>query len=96
MKNKSFTHLPPDADSLRQHCLRANYLAYLMRHPSLKHHSSPLGHGCELMDGRHVRHTRPALPTHLHAPGPAEESGEDDSEEEEEGDDDIKRRGDSF
>ena len=45
MKNKSFIRLPPDADSLHQHCLRANYLAYLVRHPSLKHHPSPLGHG---------------------------------------------------
>ena len=26
MKNKSFIRLPPDTDSLRQHCLRANYL----------------------------------------------------------------------
>ena len=25
MKKKSFVRLPPDADSLRQHCLRANY-----------------------------------------------------------------------
>ena len=25
MKNKSFIRLPPDADSLRQHCLRASY-----------------------------------------------------------------------
>ena len=32
MKNKSFVCLPPDADSLRQYCLRANYLAYLMCH----------------------------------------------------------------
>ncbi|XP_042559402.1 polyunsaturated fatty acid lipoxygenase ALOX15B-like [Clupea harengus] len=31
MKNKSFIRLPPDEDSLRQHCLRANYLAYLVR-----------------------------------------------------------------
>ena len=38
MKNTSFIRLPPDADSLRQHCPRANYLAYLMRHPSPKHH----------------------------------------------------------
>ncbi|KAJ3585747.1 hypothetical protein NHX12_014466 [Muraenolepis orangiensis] len=49
MKNRSFTRLPPDADSLRQHCLRANYLAYLVRHPSLKQHPSPLGHGWELI-----------------------------------------------
>ncbi|KAJ8333974.1 hypothetical protein SKAU_G00412930 [Synaphobranchus kaupii] len=100
MKNKSFIRLPPDADSLRQHCLRANFLAYLVHHPSLKHHPSPLGHGWELVGGRcrPVRHTRPALPTHLPAPGPAEESEEDDEneEDEEEGDDDVqRRRGDS-
>ena len=31
MKKKSFIRLPPDADSLRQYCLRANYLVYPMR-----------------------------------------------------------------
>ena len=30
MNNKSFICLPPYSDSLCQHCLRANYLAYLM------------------------------------------------------------------
>ena len=88
--------LPPDADSLHQHCLRANYLAYLMRHPSLKCHPSPLGHGWELVGGRcrPVRHTRPALLAHLPAPCPAEESEEDESEEdgeEEKGDDSVQR-----
>ena len=29
-------------DSLRQHCLRANYLAYLVHHPSLPHTSTLL------------------------------------------------------
>ena len=99
MKKKSFTRLPSYADSLHQHCLRANYVAYLMRHPSLKHHHSPLGHGKELVGGRcrPVRHTRPALPTDLPAPGPAEESGEEDSEKEDEGDDGVQmRREDSF
>ena len=69
MKKKSFVRLPPDADSLYQHCLCANYLAYLVRHPSLKCHPSPLGHGWELVGGRcrPVRHTRPAHPTHLPA-----------------------------
>ena len=52
MKNKSFIRLPSYADSLRQHCLCANYLAYLVRHPSLKHHPSPVGHGWELVCGR--------------------------------------------
>ena len=41
---------------------------------------------------RPVRHTRPACPTHLSAPGSAEETGEDDNEEEEDGDDDVQRR----
>ena len=102
LKNKSFIRLHPDAYSLRQHCLRANYLAYLVHHPSMKHHPSPLGHGWELVDGRcrPVRHTRPALPTHLPAPGPAEDSCEEDEDEEskeanEEGEDDVQRRGDS-
>ncbi|KAL7406750.1 hypothetical protein ABVT39_025713 [Epinephelus coioides] len=98
MKNKSFTRLPPDAHSLRQHCLCTNYLAYLVRHPSLKHHTSPLGHGWELVDGRcrPVRHTRPALPTHLPAPRPGEMINEDESErDEEEEEEDVQRRGDS-
>jgi len=66
-----------------------------MRHPSLKHHPTPLGLGWELVGGRcrPVRHTRPVLPTHLPAPGPAEESGEDDSEDDDDaGDDDVQRR----
>ena len=41
MKNRSFLRLPPDADSLYQHSLRANYLSYLMRHPSLRNHPCP-------------------------------------------------------
>ena len=104
LKNKSFIRLPPDADSLRQHCLRANYLAYLVRHPSMKHHPHPSPLVWELVDGRcrPVRHTRPALPTHLPAPGPAEDSCEEDEDEDEEskdaneeGDDDVQRRDDS-
>ena len=35
--------------------------------------------------------TRPALPTHLPAPGPAEESGEDDSGDDDEGDEVVQR-----
>jgi len=86
MKKKSFIRLPPDVDSLHQHCLRANYLAYLIRHPSLKCHPSPLGHGWNLVGGRcrPVRHTRPALPMHLPAPGPPEVTEEDETERDEE------------
>ncbi|CAJ1071450.1 hypothetical protein NQZ68_018657 [Xyrichtys novacula] len=88
MKRKSSIRLSPDADSLRQHCLRANYSAYLVRHPTLKNHPSPLGHGWELVGGhcRPVRHTQPALPTHLPAPGPVEKEEEVESEKEEEED----------
>ncbi len=35
LKKKSFIHLPPDVDSLRQHCL-------LVHHPALKDHPPPL------------------------------------------------------
>ena len=95
LKNKSFVRLPPDADSLRQHCLRANYLAYLVRHPSKKHHPLPLGHGWELVGGhcRPVRHTQPGLPTHLPASGPAEESDEDESEVDDSEEDESKEGG---
>ena len=91
MKKKLFVHLPPDEDGLHQHCLHANYLAYLVRHPSLKCHPSPLGHGWDLVDGRcrPVRHTQPALPVHLPAIRPAEDCG---SEDEEEGDDGVQKR----
>ncbi len=88
MKKKTFLRLPPDADSLYQHCLRANYLSYLARHPTLRTHPSPIGHGWELIDGRcrPVRHTRPALPIHLPAPMPSGESDEMESDDEEESD----------
>ena len=79
-KKKSFIRLPPDVDSLRQHCLRANYLAYLLHYPSLKDHPSPLGYGWELASGHchPVRHSRPALPTHLPECELSEDSEEDE------------------
>ena len=82
MKKKFFIHLPPDKDSLRQHCLRANYLAYLVRHHSLKNHPSPLRHGWELVNGRcrPVRHTRPSLPINIPAPEQADEEDENESQ----------------
>ena len=66
-KKKSFCRLPPDEDCLRNHVKRANYLAYLLRNPSLKDHPSPLGKGWELVNGlcRPVRHHTPALPDYL-------------------------------
>lgn len=44
-KYKSFCRLPPDADSLENHIKRANYLAYLYKHPILREHPSPVGKG---------------------------------------------------
>lgn len=80
INNKSFIRLPPDADSLHQHCLWANYLAHLVHQTSLKRHPTPwLGAGGWSLS---------PCPPHLPAPGPAEEIEEDGSEEteEEEGD----------
>jgi len=78
MKKKHFIQLPPDEDSLRQHCLRVNYL---VRHHSLKNHPSPLGHGWELVNGRcrPVRHVR-LLPINIPAPGQADEEDENESQ----------------
>ena len=90
-EDKTFIRLPPDTDSLRQHCLHSNYLAYLVRHPS---HPSPLGHVWELVGGHchPVRHMRPALPLHLPASGPAEERDGDEREnDDEEGDLESRR-----
>ncbi|KAG0720810.1 hypothetical protein GWK47_047693 [Chionoecetes opilio] len=94
MQNKSFLRLPPDADSLRQHCLRANYLAYLVRQPSSKHHPALIGHGWELVDGRcrPVRHTQPVLSKYLPASSPSEASEEDESDYDDGKDDDKKWR----
>ena len=82
MKKKSFIRLP---HGLRQHCRRANYLAYLVHHPSLKDHPSPLGHGWELASGhcRAVCHTRPTHPTQLPEPELSEDSGEDEDNDDE-------------
>ena len=66
-KKKSLMRLLPDDDSLEQHIKRANFLAYIQRHPDLRRHPSPIGHGWELVNGccRPVRHTKPALPISL-------------------------------
>ena len=84
LKKKSFIHLPPDTDSLLQYCRRANFLAYLIRHPSLKNHPSPLGHGWELDNDGHcrpVRHTQSALLRNLSTQEPTEESERDETNE---------------
>ena len=98
MKKKSFIRIPPDADSLYQHLVHANFLTYLVLHPFLKRHSSPIGHGWELVDGHchPIKHTHPALPAHLPAPdleaadnSKQDEHEETDEEQEEEREEDI-------
>ena len=66
-KNKSFCRLPPDEDTLVNHLKRANYLAYLLKHPSLREHPSPVGKGWEVINSiiRPVRYTKPALPDYI-------------------------------
>ena len=60
-KKKSLIRLP--SDDIK----RANFLACIQRHPDLRRHPSPIGHGWELVNGRcrPVRHTKPALPLSL-------------------------------
>ena len=56
-KKKSTMRLMLDLDSLYQHLLRANYLAYLLKHYQLQSHPSPIGHGWP------VSYTHLTLPT---------------------------------
>ena len=82
-KTKSLMRIPPDADSLKQHIVRANYLAYIQCHPELRNNPSPAGHGWELFNNlcKPVRYTQPALPTGLPVPSHIEGSELSDSDE---------------
>lgn len=82
-KKKSTMRLMPDSDSLYQHLLRANYLAYLLKHYQLQRHPSPIGHGWHLVNGLclPVRSTEPPLP--LSMPQPPEPNTEVNSVSEE-------------
>jgi len=88
-RTKFLNFYPSTSCGLRQHYLRANYLAYTVRYAWLK--SLPFGHGWELVCGRSrsVGHIRQALPTHLPALESAEETKEGDRDD---GDDDVVRR----
>ena len=55
-KKKSPTRLPPDDDCLKQHIMRANFLAYIRRHPQLRDHPSPVGYGGTFVSGRRASH----------------------------------------
>ena len=76
--------LLPDDDSLEQHIKRANFLAYIQHHPDLKRYPSPIGHGCELVNGccRPVRHTKPALLILLQVQSTQQDGYDSDSESE--------------
>ena len=79
MKRKSFVHLPLDADSLCHHCLCANYLAYLIRYPSLLHHLDMVGIWWVATVVLSATHDRLSL--HIPAPVLAEVNKEDETEE---------------
>ena len=83
---KSLMRLPPDDDSLKQHIKCANFLAYIQRHPHLRRHHSPIGHGWELVNGhcRPVCHTQPALPLSVPVSSPPQAGYDSDSEVESE------------
>ena len=81
-KKKSLMRLP--FDSLTQHIMRANNLAYIQTHPEFKDHPSSIGHGWELANGscRPVRHTKQSLPHSITIPAPPQLSDCLDSEDE--------------
>ena len=82
-KKKYLMRLLPDDDSLEQHIKRANFLAYIQRHPDLKR-PSPIGRGWELVNDccRPVGHTKPALPISLQVQSTQQDGYDSDSESE--------------
>ena len=95
-KKKSFCRLPPDEDSMRYHIKRANYLAYLLRNPSLRDHPSPIDKGWELINRicRPVRYSKPPLPDHLSVNDP-DHISEHDSDGNSRNEQDSRNDGDS-
>ena len=83
-KKKSLMRLLPDDDSLEQHIKCANFLAYIQRHPDLRRHPSPIGHGWELLNGccRPAHHTKPALPISLQVQSIQQDGYDSDSKSE--------------
>ena len=67
--------LPPDDDTLENHCERVNYLTHCLKHFQLVEHPSPIGHGYEQVNGRcrPVRYTKAALPEKFDVPPHAAE-----------------------
>ena len=88
LKKKSTIRLPPDDDSLGLLLERVNYITYCQLNYNLLEHSSPIGHGWEILNGkcRPVRHTLPPLPQqllHRHcSEESSDESGSDDERSE--------------
>ncbi len=95
-KRKSTLRLPPDRDSHDLKTTRANYQAYVfMNYDKAEAPPSPLDHGWTLDNGSciPVRHSRPALPMHLHEAMRRKDitlgsdSGESDSDDDDQGGD---------
>ena len=70
----------PDYDSLEQHIKRANFWAYIQRHPDLRRHPFPISHGWELVNG--CCRPKPALPISLQVQSTQQDGYDSDSESE--------------
>ena len=95
MKKESFLLVPPDTDCLPQHFIQANYLTYLVLHPLLKKHRSPIGHGWELVVGNccPVRYSSCSSSTSSYTTlGDSRKSEEDEHEETDEEQEDSEQR----
>ncbi|KAG7171952.1 hypothetical protein Hamer_G000901 [Homarus americanus] len=80
---KNTVRLAPDSNSLHLHLKRTNYLSFLVKHPNLQLHPSPIGHEWHLLDGLclPVRYTQPPLPTSIPLPlNPDDKDMDTDSE----------------
>ena len=69
-KKKSILRLCLDDDTLDHYCERASYLSYIQLHPEVYNHTSSIGRGWMLVNGRcrPVRNRSSALPNNVKQP----------------------------
>ena len=63
MRKKSLARIPPDEGTLHHHLDGVNYLSFLLKHYELNRNPSPIGRGCEYINGkcRPVWYATPAM-----------------------------------
>ena len=83
--------LLPDDDSLEHHIKCVKFLVYIQRHPDMRRHLSPIGHGWQLVNGycRPVRRTKPALLSSLPVSPTQQDQYNSDSEANSEAEDEA-------